>query len=102
MNNYNYNNTQAPAGQKEDYLDKALDAAEKKWGGSLGQNPQKNRAVNEKIVRIPTPQNKEEGKQKRDLNPLSLSTTSYLNSSIPTPSFLSFSLIMPRVDVEYV
>lgn len=36
--------------QKEDYLDKGLDAAEKKWGGAAGQDTQKNRAVNEKIV----------------------------------------------------
>jgi hypothetical protein len=27
-----------------------LDAAEKKFGGSMGQDAQKNRAVNEKIV----------------------------------------------------
>lgn len=40
------------SGQKEDYLDKGLDAAEKKYGGSIGQNTQKNRAVNEKIVRL--------------------------------------------------
>lgn len=39
------------AGQKEDYLDKGLDAAEKKFGGAAGQDTQKNRAVNEKIVR---------------------------------------------------
>lgn len=39
-------------GQNEDYLDKGLDAAEKKYGGSLGQDPQKNRATNEKIVRL--------------------------------------------------
>ncbi|KAF2129787.1 hypothetical protein P153DRAFT_289690 [Dothidotthia symphoricarpi CBS 119687] len=37
-------------GQKEDYLDKALDWAEKKWGGSKGQNTQQNRATNEKIT----------------------------------------------------
>ncbi|KAH6637461.1 hypothetical protein C7974DRAFT_410939 [Boeremia exigua] len=49
-------NTNAAAGQKEDYLDKGthtspcLDAAEKKWGGSMGQDTQKNRAVNEKIT----------------------------------------------------
>jgi hypothetical protein len=59
-------NTNAAAGQNEDYLDKGawctltlhvvcwqrlgLDAAEKKWGGSMGQDTQKNRAVNEKIV----------------------------------------------------
>ncbi|KAG9202242.1 hypothetical protein G6514_004680 [Epicoccum nigrum] len=43
-------NTNAAAGQNEDYLDKGLDAAEKKWGGSMGQDTQKNRAVNEKIT----------------------------------------------------
>lgn len=36
--------------QKEDYLDKGLDAAEKKFGGPALQDTQKNRAVNEKIV----------------------------------------------------
>ncbi|KAL1645850.1 hypothetical protein SLS61_008111 [Didymella pomorum] len=45
------NNNNAAAGQKEDYLDKGLDAAEKKFGGSMGQDAQKNRAVNEKILR---------------------------------------------------
>lgn len=34
----------------EDYLDKGLDAVEKKFGGSMGQDTQKNRGVNEKIV----------------------------------------------------
>lgn len=47
--NTNTNNT-AAGGQKEDYLDKGLDAAEKKFGGSLGQDTQKNRGVNEQIV----------------------------------------------------
>jgi hypothetical protein len=42
-------NNQAGAG-KEDYADKGLDAAEKKFGGSMGQNTEKNRGVNEKIV----------------------------------------------------
>ncbi|KAJ4984791.1 hypothetical protein SVAN01_09749 [Stagonosporopsis vannaccii] len=46
----NSNTNNAAAGQKEDYLDKGLDAAEKKFGGSLGQDTQKNRAVNEKIM----------------------------------------------------
>jgi hypothetical protein len=36
--------------QREDYLDKGLDAAEKKFGGAAGQDIQKNRGVNEKIV----------------------------------------------------
>ncbi|KAJ4332883.1 hypothetical protein N0V87_008013 [Didymella glomerata] len=43
-------NNNAAAGQKEDYVDKGLDAAEKKYGGSMGQDPQKNRATNEKIT----------------------------------------------------
>jgi hypothetical protein len=42
-------NNQAGAG-KEDYADKGLDAVEKKFGGSMGQNTEKNRGVNEKIV----------------------------------------------------
>ncbi|KAJ4348207.1 uncharacterized protein N0V89_009579 [Didymosphaeria variabile] len=46
--NSNTNNN-AAAGQK-DYLDKGLDAAEKKFGGSWGQNTEKNRGVNEKIT----------------------------------------------------
>ncbi|KAF3004998.1 hypothetical protein E8E13_008561 [Curvularia kusanoi] len=46
--NANTNNN-AASGQNEDYLDKGLDAAEKKFGGSMGQDTQKNRAVNEKI-----------------------------------------------------
>lgn len=45
------NNPQGNA-QNEDYLDKGLDAAEKKYGGSWGQNTEKNRGVNEKIVCI--------------------------------------------------
>ncbi|PVI06983.1 hypothetical protein DM02DRAFT_723932 [Periconia macrospinosa] len=36
--------------QKEDYLDKALDSAEKKYGGEWGQDTQKHRGLNEKIV----------------------------------------------------
>lgn len=52
--NSNTNNN-AAAGQKEDYLDKGLDAAEKKFGGSWGQNTEKNRGMNEKIVRLPIP-----------------------------------------------
>ena len=38
--------------QREDYLDKGLDAAEKKFGGAAGQDTQKNRGVNEKIVSL--------------------------------------------------
>ena len=69
-------NNKASGNQNEDYLDKGaftsttppyslpqklilcsiigLDAAEKKWGGSMGEDTQKHRAVNEKIVRPPT------------------------------------------------
>ncbi|OCK75326.1 hypothetical protein K432DRAFT_272950, partial [Lepidopterella palustris CBS 459.81] len=37
--------------QNEDYLDKALDAAEKKFGGKYGAgDPAKNRNINEKIT----------------------------------------------------
>ncbi|KAH8727152.1 hypothetical protein GQ44DRAFT_704594 [Phaeosphaeriaceae sp. PMI808] len=38
-----------PAGNK-DYGDKALESAEKKFGGSMGQNTEKNRGINEKIT----------------------------------------------------
>ncbi|OJD34668.1 uncharacterized protein BKCO1_2100075 [Diplodia corticola] len=41
---------QSAGNQQEDYLDKGLDAAEKKYGGSMGQDTQKNRAMNEKIT----------------------------------------------------
>lgn len=55
MNSFSNNTTTTnqpsnASNQNEDYLDKGLDAAEKKWGGSLGQDTQKNRNVNEKIV----------------------------------------------------
>ncbi|KAF9731286.1 hypothetical protein PMIN06_004967 [Paraphaeosphaeria minitans] len=46
----NSNTNNAGAGNKEDYLDKGLDAAEKKYGGSMGAHPENNRAVNEKIT----------------------------------------------------
>ncbi|KAK3207453.1 hypothetical protein GRF29_103g1022391 [Pseudopithomyces chartarum] len=46
----NSNTNNAAGAQKEDYLDKGLDAAEKKFGGSWGQDTQKNRGVNEKIT----------------------------------------------------
>ncbi|KAJ4350616.1 hypothetical protein N0V95_004575 [Ascochyta clinopodiicola] len=46
----NSNTNNAAAGQKEDYLDKGLDSVEKKFGGSMGQDSQKNRGVNEKIT----------------------------------------------------
>jgi len=55
MNSFGNNTTgnQATSSnpQNEDYLDKGLDAVEKKFGGSWGQNTQKNRNINEKIVR---------------------------------------------------
>lgn len=35
---------------KKDPVDKGLESAEKKFGGSMGQNTEKNRGVNEKIV----------------------------------------------------
>ena len=35
----------------KDMVDKGLEGAEKKFGGSMGQNTEKNRGVNEKIVR---------------------------------------------------
>lgn len=46
-------NTNNASNQNEDYLDKGLDSAEKKFGGSMGQDTQKNRGINEKIVRLP-------------------------------------------------
>lgn len=49
--NSNTNTNNAAAGNK-DYLDKGLDAAEKKFGGSMGSNPDKYRSVNEKIVSL--------------------------------------------------
>lgn len=48
----NANNQQQPAATgQEDYLDKGLDAAEKKFGGQYGMgDPSKMRNTNEKIV----------------------------------------------------
>ncbi|KAF2252695.1 hypothetical protein BU26DRAFT_562415 [Trematosphaeria pertusa] len=43
-------NTNNASNQNEDYLDKGLDSAEKKFGGSMGQDTQKNRGINEKIT----------------------------------------------------
>ena len=42
----------APAGGPDDrdYLDKGLDAAQKKFGGQKFADPNKNRAMNEKIT----------------------------------------------------
>jgi hypothetical protein len=45
-------NTSQQQGGKEDYVDKGLDSVEKKFGGSMGQNSEKNRGVNEKIVSL--------------------------------------------------
>ncbi|MCJ1365936.1 hypothetical protein MMC16_005061 [Acarospora aff. strigata] len=39
----------AAGGQKEDYLDKGLDAAEKKFGGGK-INPEQSRGMNEKVT----------------------------------------------------
>jgi hypothetical protein len=51
MNSMNQNtNTNGAGADQRDYLDKGLDAAEKKYGGSWGQNTQGHRAMNEKIV----------------------------------------------------
>ncbi|KAF2197303.1 hypothetical protein GQ43DRAFT_475562 [Delitschia confertaspora ATCC 74209] len=50
MNSLTGNNQTSTSNQNEDYLDKGLDAAEKKYGGSMGQDTQKNRNVNEKIT----------------------------------------------------
>ncbi|KAF2267641.1 hypothetical protein CC78DRAFT_577023 [Lojkania enalia] len=44
------NNPSSASNQNEDYLDKGLDAVEKKFGGSWGQDTEKNRAMNEKIT----------------------------------------------------
>jgi hypothetical protein len=51
MNSMNQNtNTNGAGANQRDYLDKGLDAAEKKYGGSWGQNTEGHRAMNEKIV----------------------------------------------------
>ncbi|KAF2803700.1 uncharacterized protein BDZ99DRAFT_526180 [Mytilinidion resinicola] len=49
MNNQG-NAQQTNASGNEDYVDKGLDAVEKKFGGAYGADPGKNRGVNEKIV----------------------------------------------------
>jgi hypothetical protein len=51
MDSNNSSSGQQNQGQREDYLDKGLDTAEKKFGGAAGQDSEKNRGVNEKIVR---------------------------------------------------
>lgn len=48
----NSNTNNAGGAQNKDYLDKGLDAVEKKFGGKWGQNTEKNRGINEKIVRL--------------------------------------------------
>jgi len=49
--NSNTQNTSNVNTSNEDYLDKGLDAVEKKFGGQYGlSNPVKNRNVNEKIT----------------------------------------------------
>ncbi|USP73430.1 hypothetical protein yc1106_00704 [Curvularia clavata] len=50
-NNSASTTTNNPTQQKEDYLDKGLDAAEKKFGGASAQDTEKYRGVNEKIRR---------------------------------------------------
>ena len=46
------NSTPAPngGGDNRDYLDKGLDALEKKFGGARFADPNKNRSTNEKIT----------------------------------------------------
>lgn len=39
-----------PGGDGRDYMDKGLDAVEKKFGGQRFADPQKNRGMNEKIM----------------------------------------------------
>jgi hypothetical protein len=53
MDSTNNTSTNTNTAGKEDYLDKGLDAAEKKFGGAAGADSQKNRGVNEKIVSFP-------------------------------------------------
>ena len=53
MNNVPGNASQNANAGNKDYLDKGLEAAEKKFGGSWGQDTEKNRNVNEKIVWLP-------------------------------------------------
>ncbi|KAF2827296.1 hypothetical protein CC86DRAFT_369464 [Ophiobolus disseminans] len=44
------NSNSGNAAGNKDYVDKGLEGAEKKFGGSAGQNTEKNRNVNEKIT----------------------------------------------------
>lgn len=51
MNSIPGNASQNPSTSgNKDYMDKGLESAEKKFGGSAGQNTEKNSNVNEKIV----------------------------------------------------
>lgn len=50
--NANTNQAGAPT-QKDDYLDKAFNAGAKKFGGAQGQKVAGNKAMSEKIVRLP-------------------------------------------------
>ncbi|KAH7095190.1 hypothetical protein FB567DRAFT_22322 [Paraphoma chrysanthemicola] len=51
MNNITGNSSQDQSNSgNKDYVDKGLEGAEKKFGGSMGQNTEKNRGVNEKIT----------------------------------------------------
>jgi hypothetical protein len=51
MNSIPGNASQNPSSSgNKDYVDKGLEGAEKKFGGSMGQDSEKNRGVNEKIV----------------------------------------------------
>ncbi|PSN62792.1 hypothetical protein BS50DRAFT_129461 [Corynespora cassiicola Philippines] len=51
MNSFSNNSSGSSANnQNKDYVDKGLEAVEKKYGGEWGQNTEKNRAMNEKIT----------------------------------------------------
>lgn len=50
-NNPTTNAAGAGAAGNKDYLDKGVEAAEKKFGGAQGEKLAGNRSVNEKIVR---------------------------------------------------
>ncbi|KAF1843641.1 uncharacterized protein K460DRAFT_368504 [Cucurbitaria berberidis CBS 394.84] len=44
------NSNNGQAGGQKDYLDKGLEAAQKKFGGAQGQKMSQNRGMNEKIT----------------------------------------------------
>ncbi len=50
MNSQPPPNTGGAGADNRDYLDKGLDAVEKKFGGQRFADPNKNRAMNEKIT----------------------------------------------------